>query len=335
MSARICQNCGSKLAEDARFCPACGKEVAVQVCGACGAQLPDGAKFCQGCGAPVAPAPPQPAAGDESLLKAATVVNEKEISNLRRKRTISTSVGLVLAAIAVILFVFFSIGGPPAVLNSLGGELKTPVTTPRTPTPTATTPTKTSAPTTTAGKTSPPTTTAGKPLNEILGLSSSITAIKYDMLVSGQGVAATTKVWAKKNRMRTEITQQGTNVVTFIDADAKTVYVYMAAQNLAMKMPFDPAQVPKNPAEDARSIANSNARILGTETIDSKACSVIEFTSPQGSVKAWIWQDRGIPIRMEVTSSAGKTMVEYKNIDFADIPDSMFVLPAGIQIISQ
>ncbi len=240
------------------------------------------------------------------------VINEKERAHLRRMSIFSTSLGIGLAVITVILFVFFSISGAE-VLNKTRDGSQSPVTT---------------------STTSTTTTTTGDTLDDMLGLSSDIVSIKYDMLVSGQGIPAmTTKVWAKNNRMRMEMTQQGMNVVTLIDTNAKTMYTYMPAQNLAMKIPFDPAQVPKSPTGDAASMQDSNARVTGTETIDGKVCSVIEYTSAQGNVKAWIWQDKGLPIRTETTTPAGKITVEYKNIDFADIPDSMFELPAGVTIM--
>jgi len=31
-------------------------------------------------------------------------------------------------------------------------------------------------------------------------------------------------------------------------------------------------------------------------------------------------------------TAEGKTTIEYKNIEFVDIPDSMFELPEGVQI---
>lgn len=242
-------------------------------------------------------------------------INEKERSHLRRMSTLSTSMGIGLAVIAIIYFVFFAVGDGYRLLNNLVGEFPAPVPTSETPTTTTTT-------------------TNSKTLGDLLGLSSNTISIKYDLLVSGQGIPAiTTKVWVKKNKMRTEITQQGTNVVNLIDNDAKTMYAYTPSQNLAIKLPFDPTQVPKSPADEARSMANSNAKVTGAETMDGKVCSVIEYTSAQGNVKTWIWQDKGIPIRMEVTSSTGKTIIEYKNIDFADIPDSMFELPTGVTIM--
>jgi hypothetical protein len=36
-----------------------------------------------------------------------------------------------------------------------------------------------------------------------------------------------------------------------------------------------------------------------------------------------------------MTDSSGTNTIEYKNYDFSDIPDSMFVLPAGVTIVQE
>jgi len=360
MAVQFCKYCGKQLTEDVHFCPACGKEV-THVCPACGAKLIEGARFCQKCGTSLALSPPPkssvfcPKCGKENLPtskfcqqcgtslvpapapppqsvagkqvsepRADIVVNEKEKSHLKRMSTISTSLGIVLAVVAIIIFVYFAKAGNSESMAGSGVDGQPMIQT--TTTGTSTTTGKTTVTTTT--------TTTGKTLNDLLDLSSNIISVKYDMSISGQSIPTTTAtVWAKKNRMRMEMAQQGMNVITLIDTNAKTMYAYMPAQNMAMKIPFDPAQVPKSPTEDAKSLQNSGARVVDTETMDGKVCTVVEFTSGQGSGRMWIWQDKGLPIRVETTTPAGKITVEYKNMDLADIPDSMFELPAGVKIM--
>jgi outer membrane lipoprotein-sorting protein len=62
---------------------------------------------------------------------------------------------------------------------------------------------------------------------------------------------------------------------------------------------------------------------------------VVEYTVPaeQTTVKMWIWKEYGFPIRAEMTTSAGTTIAEYRNLDFSDIPDSLFELPPGVEIM--
>jgi outer membrane lipoprotein-sorting protein len=175
------------------------------------------------------------------------------------------------------------------------------------------------------------TTTSGKTLSDLLGLSSNTTSINYDLLVSGQGIPAiATKVWVKKNKMRTEMTLQGQVTVLLLDTDAKTMYTYMPAQNTAIKMTWNPTT--KSATDQAKSVSDYNPTIVGTETIDGKVCTVVQYTVQGQTAKMWLWQDYGFPIRVEATTAQGTTVIEYKNIQFVDIPDSMFTLPDGVQI---
>jgi len=109
------------------------------------------------------------------------------------------------------------------------------------------------------------------------------------------------------------------------------MYMYLPEQSMAMKM--DLAQAPKSATEEAGSILDYNPTVVGTETIDGKVCLVVEYTAEGATTKAWIWEEHGFPIRVEATTSEGTTIVEYKNIEFVDIPDSEFELPEGVQII--
>ncbi len=133
--------------------------------------------------------------------------------------------------------------------------------------------------------------------------------------------------------MRMEMSMQGITSVFLVDQDTKTMYSYMPAQNMAMKMSYDQAQKPAT--QEASSITDFNPKNLGTESIDGIVCYVAEFEYDVGGnmTKMWIWKDRGLPIKTEMTTPEGKTTMEYKNYDFSDIPDSMFVLPAGVNII--
>ncbi len=200
-------------------------------------------------------------------------------------------------------------------------------TTPTTTTPTTTTPT-TTTPTTTTPTTTTPTTTPGETLEEILGRSTGFDSVKYDMLITSPGTPTmTTKVWMKNNKMKTETTVEGETVVMLIDIDAQTMYMYFPEQNMAMKMTFE---MPESAIDEAQSIPDYNPVIIGTETMDGKVCLVIEYTIEGSTAKMWIWKEKGFPIRVEMTTTEGTVIMEYKNIDFSDIPDSEFELPAGV-----
>ena len=109
----------------------------------------------------------------------------------------------------------------------------------------------------------------------------------------------------------------------------RTMYMYIPAQNMAMKM--DISQAGASPTEN---IAQYNPVVIGTETLDGEVCLVVEYTAAGIKTKSWIWKEKGFPIRMETAGPQGSSVIEFKNIEFVDIPDSMFQLPAGVQIVA-
>jgi outer membrane lipoprotein-sorting protein len=252
---------------------------------------------------------------------------EKDRARLRRMSRLSTYLGISLAVIAVVLVIGY------AVTGLLGNQPGKDGTTPATPAPVTTTPPATPVPTTRTA-TPAPTPTPTKSLADILGLAANVSSLRYDASLSGSGTQPMVyKVWLKKNKMRWEITQQGMNAVVLMDLDAKTMYTYLPAQNLAMKMPFDPLQAPDDPLADTRSMQGANARVTGIETLDGKVCTVVQYVSGQENVKGWIWTEKGLPVRIETATGAGKTTVDYRNYDFSDLPDSLFTLPAGVKVM--
>ena len=165
---------------------------------------------------------------------------------------------------------------------------------------------------------------------DLFGRAAGIASMKYDMVTTGaDNSVMNSTAFLKKNKMRIESVVQGQNMVTLIDGDAKTMYVYTPSQNTAIKMDF--SQAPQSPIG---SVSQYNPVIVGSETLDGKLCQIIQYTANGVVTKEWVWDAKGLPVRVQATSSAGISTTDFKNYDFSDIPDSMFVLPAGVQISS-
>jgi outer membrane lipoprotein-sorting protein len=237
-------------------------------------------------------------------------------------------IGLCLLVISLVL------------VSACGGSDKTTTktaTTTATNTATSTqTATSTHTATATATQTQPPTTTAGgSSLADILGQGAAIHSIKYDMIMTVPGQATiTATVWMKEQtKIREEMTAEGSTIIMIFNKDEGFMYMYYPDQNMAMKMPLDTDQVPEDPIGDTSGILDYNPEMQGTETLDGKDCIVITMDVPgTGSMKYWIWAQYGFPLRMETTTSQGTTIIEFKNIDFSDILDSMFKIPDGVTV---
>ena len=218
------------------------------------------------------------------------------------------------------------------VMVSLGACSKAATPKSQVTTKTSTTATSTASKTTATTSTTTPTSSS-----DIFSLAQDIPAVKYTIVgTSEPGVVEDVLVYLKKDGMRFEMDMGGISTILLLDPAAETEYTYMPAQNTAYKTSsglnvFDVATMLGG------SLAGRNPQANGTETIDGIACQIYEYNdSDSGSTsKTWLWKDKGLPIKIVMTDSSGTNTIEYKNYDFSDIPDSMFVLPAGVTIVQE
>jgi hypothetical protein len=189
-------------------------------------------------------------------------------------------------------------------------------------------------------------------IREILAQAASVTEVKYEFKMTAQGSSAGTfKIWMKGSKWRIEMppsqdiptpTTPGSWVsITagyFVDTEAETCFSWDQNGEVGeSSYPYACLDVLDYVSEIglAKFIAESNPELIGTETIDGKSSLLIEFTyepeSGQGTIngKAWIWKEKPFILRFEAMISGvnGTLIMEFKNIDFGDIPDSIFEEP--------
>lgn len=185
--------------------------------------------------------------------------------------------------------------------------------------------------TTTTAKSTSATTAA---LGDILSRSKGRVSVKYDMVITSPDAPEVTQtIWAKANKIRMQMTTGGDKMIVLVDRDAGVMYTYLPDENMAIKQTLDDT-APSSAADAMQSVEEHSPRIIGTETLDGKRCLVVEYSSDEGTAKIWIWEDTGFPLRQEVATTGGKVVIEYKNYDFSQIDDSVFELPAGVEIIA-
>jgi outer membrane lipoprotein-sorting protein len=157
----------------------------------------------------------------------------------------------------------------------------------------------------------------------------SISSVSYDAVITGLA-SGTQKVYLKKTKMRIESSVMGIQSIIFMDLEKRTAVSYSPSTNMATKMDFN--QFASSAPDNSDSIMKNNPKIVGIETLDGKLCTVIQYTNDQGTTKQWLWQEKGFPVRIEMTTPVGRVQVDMKNFDFSDIADSMFNLPAGVTV---
>jgi len=195
------------------------------------------------------------------------------------------------------------------------------------------------------GKTSEPaasdkakvTESAGGDAAELQKLFKSVKEVKgmsYDMVSTMSGKDANMKSQGKffisGKKVRMEMEAQGMKSIIISNGSGEA-YMYMPATNTAMKTPL-PKEKPADAwAESEEDLADM--KIVGHEKIDGCQCVVVTVAAAEGSMKMWLREDIGMPVRMETGDASNKMVIEYKNFKIGAQPDSLFELPAGAKVM--
>lgn len=145
----------------------------------------------------------------------------------------------------------------------------------------------------------------------------------------------TAQTWWKGDKARWEGNFEGQEVVMLMDRGAQEVLVYMPAEGMAFRMDYSSAEetVGETPQAQIEEMMEYQPEIIGTEVIDGKECLVATYSKAEEQVKIWVWVEYGLPIRTEITTAEGTTVMTLANIQIGGVPDSKFELPPGVEIM--
>lgn len=164
-----------------------------------------------------------------------------------------------------------------------------------------------------------------------------VDGFSYDYVITmPTGEKLTHKMWVKDGNMRSEVENPGGGepILSIINMDEGMVYVYQPETNYALQMPIDESDVDTTSPKDYFTQSDvEDILFTSRETFDGKECLVYESKYEDGKGKIWIWEEAGMPLRVETTSGTETIIVEFLNFSIGNIDDSMFQLPSGAQIM--
>jgi len=170
---------------------------------------------------------------------------------------------------------------------------------------------------------------APETVEDILSQAANVHLVKYDCVWTWPERTQTSRVWVKDNMMRIEHTQEGQTVETYLcDYEEMASFYWTSPENIP-KRSVTPGEVGDffSAMYMASIAADYNPRIIGTETTDGKGCYLVEYVDNEITLRMWIWKEHKFLVRSDLITASHTTTIEFKNIDFGDIPDSMFELP--------
>lgn len=158
---------------------------------------------------------------------------------------------------------------------------------------------------------------------------------EMEMQVPGADKPIMAKFWIKKDNMRSEMASPdgSGDLVTIVNSAKQEAYTIMG-DNVAMKIDISQAsQGVTSPGDAYADMDDTKGKLVGRDTIDGKDCLVYEMNDGDDKIKYWLWEEYGFPIKGEVTAGEQKIQFEYKNVKVENIDDSMFDLPAGVEVM--
>lgn len=174
-------------------------------------------------------------------------------------------------------------------------------------------------------------------LADVFAKNKEIKGMSFDCKTTmSDGSSLETRMWFEGQNMRMEnsIPEAGGDVIYIANKADKAMYLYQPAAKMATKMPYNDQDGKfTGPQDKAEDVDTANAVYVGKEKLDGKTCLVYEMTAEGAKEKMWVWEENGLPLRIESESEGQKTILEYQNIKVGDIDDKMFQLPPGTQIM--
>jgi hypothetical protein len=158
-----------------------------------------------------------------------------------------------------------------------------------------------------------------------------ILSFQFDLLQTVPGVpgTVTTHVLVRNHQVKMVTPgPAGQAVIHLFDYNSHIEYWYTG--NEGQKSTIDPSQ--KSPDDPNYLSQFSRYTKVGTEKRDGKPCRIIQFADHGTTTKVWIWEEKNLPIRIQIASSQGTATYDYIDYEFIPIPDSEFVLPSSVKI---
>jgi len=177
-------------------------------------------------------------------------------------------------------------------------------------------------------------TAKAKTLAEVLAQGKNHTGIYCEYTIEpDEGSAFKGKLWISGNNLRSETGDaQSTSMAIFIRNSKGYSYMFTSGDDQAIKVTDEQPAEDINPVEILNDI-DENIQPLGKEVRDGKDCVVIQYKEDEVDNRIWLWEEYGLPVRIESTYNESTTVIQYSNYKFEALPESLFELPQGMKVV--
>lgn len=169
---------------------------------------------------------------------------------------------------------------------------------------------------------------------ELLERGQDISAMSYDLYMTGPDHEISAKVWIKDNNFRMEFEEEGEAFVFILNAVEEKAYSYIPAENLAYTVPWeaDYLDTPETPADFIMDTDEDLLEMGERVVYEGIHCRKIHVQAdPQMTM--WVHEEYGLPIKVEISDQGEIITMEYRNIEIGNIADEVFAIPEDAIIL--
>lgn len=171
-------------------------------------------------------------------------------------------------------------------------------------------------------------------LEGLMKSAKNVKGMSYEMfttITSPEGTHTSSgKIWISGEKFRLEGETAGVKSIMITDNQGD-MYMVNMTEKTAMKFPATDDQT--EPANAWADEELDKMKVVGKEKVDGHNCTVVEVTEEDSITKMWLRQDIGMPVKTESKSDDATIVIENKNFKIGAQPDSLFELPAGVQVM--
>lgn len=159
------------------------------------------------------------------------------------------------------------------------------------------------------------------------------------------GTSYVTKIWFSENKTKMEMhdNETGENSIMIIDGEEEVSYIYMPAENMAIKMQYDNTSAYTEEGEQQgtqdyvkimKEISDDGDVDIESGTLEGQSVKIVTGEVLGNTNKIWISNKTGFPLKSEyyVDGKLESTVV-FKNFEEKSIDSSIFTLPEDVEIM--
>jgi|Deesub1362A_J573_1020465.scaffolds.fasta_scaffold00070_42 outer membrane lipoprotein-sorting protein len=175
----------------------------------------------------------------------------------------------------------------------------------------------------------------GNELKELLSRSAGVEGLSYRVVTQYPMWSHEARVWMQGDLVKTETVVDGETLILVVDKARGELLSYDAAAGTATRMSLGEgcAGTPESPLDYIQNLDPAEWVPGEAAFFEGLRCRRFVREEPGGKTVLYLWEEYGLPLRVETTVDGRTTVTEFRELEVGLLPEDTFDLPAGVQVM--